>query len=65
MAQFSITIPFIDQVEELLADRVETYRYLVCGNYKVLYVVNEIQKHINISDVFDARQNPIKIKRKK
>ena len=39
------------------------HRYLVCGNYKIIYRFFENQ--IIISDIFDARQYPEKIKRNK
>ena len=55
----------IFQVEDLLIDRVEIYRYIVCDNHKIIYSVDTEQKLIKIADVFDTRQNPIKIKRNK
>ena len=53
----------IGQVEELLKDRKSTFRYLVYKNYKIIYWVNREKNQIEINDVFDARQNPLKIKR--
>ena len=53
------------QIEDLLVDRDDTYRYIVCDNYKIIYSVNIALKLIKIADVFDTRQNPIKIKRTK
>ncbi len=44
--------------EELLKHKKEEYRYLVEGNYKIIY---KIDKNIFILDVFDCRQNPEKI----
>jgi len=41
----------------------QKYRYLVIGNYKVIY--NFVQDEIRIVDIFDARQNPLKIEREK
>jgi len=41
----------------------QKYRYLVVGNYKVIY--NFVQDEIRIVDIFDARQNPLKIEREK
>jgi plasmid stabilization system protein ParE len=55
----------ISQREELLMDRENEYRYLVCKNYKIIYSVDTNAKQIKIADVFDSRQNPIKIKRTK
>lgn len=35
------------------------YRYVLSGNYKIIYKVED--SYIIITDVFDARQNPSKI----
>jgi plasmid stabilization system protein ParE len=49
--------------EELLEDLGEGHRCLIRGNYKVIYkIVNE---QLFITDVFDTRQNPERIKRNK
>lgn len=56
------TSHFIGQIEKLLKDRDLEYRYLVHNNYKLIYTVDMKEKLIKISDVFDTRQNPIKIK---
>lgn len=55
----------IGQTEELLKNRKEDFRYLVFKNYKIIYWINEKENRIEINDVFDTRQNPIKIKRTK
>jgi toxin ParE1/3/4 len=55
----------LTQVESLLLDRENNYRYLICKNYKIIYCINEEKKLIQITDVFDTRQNPKKIKRTK
>ena len=57
--------PEMFQIEELLIDREETYRYLICKNYKIIQSVDYKLKRIKIADVFDTRQNPVKIKRAK
>lgn len=57
--------PEITQVEDLLLDREIQYHYLVFRNYKLIYSINYEQKFIKITDVFDTRQNPVKIKRTK
>ena len=57
--------PEITQIEELLLDRENEYRYLICDNYKIVYSIDSKQKRIMIADVFDTRQNPAKIKRTK
>lgn len=55
----------IGQKEDLLLERSEGFRYLVYKNYKVIYFFNKEKNRIEISDVFDTRQNPVKIKRQK
>ncbi len=60
-----IKSPEISQIEELLLDRENEYRYLVCKNYKIIYSVNHKEKLIKIADIFDTRQNPVEIKRTK
>lgn len=54
---------FIGQIEELLSDRVQKYRYLIYKNYKIIYWMDEVNKIVFISHVFDTRQNPNKINR--
>ena len=54
------TVPFSGQKEELLAQYTEDFRYLIEGNYKLIYWKdNEL---ITIASVFDCRQNPDKLK---
>ena len=53
--------PNIGQKEELLKNRTQGFRYLVYKNYKIIYWYNTSEKWIEISDIFDTRQNPIKI----
>ena len=55
----------IGQIEELLTHRKENFRYLISTNYKIIYWINKDKQRIDIADVFDTRQNPVKIKRKK
>ena len=57
--------PEIGQKEELLADRPEGFRYLIHTNYKIIYWINAKSNRVEIIDVFDTRQNPIKIQRNK
>ncbi|QNF32044.1 type II toxin-antitoxin system RelE/ParE family toxin [Adhaeribacter swui] len=47
------------QREPLLANRPKEYRYLVEGNYKIIYWIDLTT--IYVSAVFDTRQNPEKI----
>ncbi|HET8804460.1 MAG TPA: type II toxin-antitoxin system RelE/ParE family toxin [Aequorivita sp.] len=53
--------PEIGQLEELLKSRKEEFRYLIYKNYKIIYWVNYKENRIEINDVFDTRQNPVKI----
>lgn len=46
--------------EELLKNYSEDFRYLVEGNYKIIYWINN--NIITISSVFDCQQNPEKMK---
>lgn len=55
------THPEIGIRENLLSDRVQEFRYLITGNYKILYYVNAKAKRVVIANVYDTRQNPIKI----
>lgn len=57
--------PKVGQIEELLINREHEFRYLIFKNYKVIYWINEIEGQIEINDVFDTRQNPLKIERTK
>lgn len=55
----------IGVVDELLKTRAEQYRYLVSANYKIIYSIDQENRLIKIADVFDTRQNPIKLIRQK
>jgi toxin ParE1/3/4 len=55
------TSPLAGPKEELLSNYPEDYRYLVEGNYKIIYWKKE--NLITIASVFDCRQNPTKIKK--
>lgn len=57
--------PNIGQIEELLIEREQGFRYLIYKNYKIIYWINKDKSCVEISDVFDARQNPIKLNRNK
>lgn len=57
--------PEAGQSEVLLKDRATKYRYIVYRKYKIIYSVDFEHFLIKIADVFDTRQNPIKIKREK
>ena len=51
--------PFLGQAEPHLIHRPEGIRYVLQGNYKILYSVFE--ERIMILDVFDTRMNPSKM----
>ena len=55
--------PHIGQKEELLSDRPQNFRYLVFKNYKIIYWINQNKNRIDIINVFDTRQNPMKMKK--
>ncbi len=57
--------PFIGEIEDILRERKLEYRYLIYTNYKIIYTVDIPLKLVKISDIFDSRQNPIKINRLK
>ena len=54
--------PLIGAVEENLTDLGQGHRYIVVDNYKIIYRV--IQLDIYITDIFDCRQNPKKMKKR-
>ncbi len=51
--------PRIGQTEELLNHKKEEIRYLVEGNYKIVYFIDK--NYVIIATVFDCRQNPKKL----
>lgn len=51
--------PLSGQVETNIQKLGEDHRYLVEGNYKIIY--KRIREGILITDVFDTRQDPVKI----
>jgi len=53
------TQPKSGQIEPSLNRMNEGHRYLVRGNYKIIY--KEVEEGILITDIFDTRQNPSKI----
>jgi plasmid stabilization system protein ParE len=55
--------PLTGQKEEMLNDRSEGFRYLIYKNYKIIYWINQSSQKIEIVDVFDTRQDPLKIKK--
>jgi toxin ParE1/3/4 len=53
--------PLIGAEEENLQDLKQGHRYIVEGNYKIIYRI--IGEEIFITDIFDWRQNPTKMKK--
>lgn len=51
--------PYVGQKEELLTERKYEFRYLLEGNYKIIYWLDG--KYVKIASVFDCRQNPDKM----
>ncbi len=52
------THPSTGQIEKTLQQLGEKHRYLVRGNYKIIY--KKVEEGILITDVFDTRQDPAK-----
>ncbi|MES2545731.1 MAG: type II toxin-antitoxin system RelE/ParE family toxin [Bacteroidota bacterium] len=57
--------PNIGQIELSIENRTKEFRYIIFKHYKIIYWINLKNKSIEIFDVFDSRQSPIKIKRTK
>lgn len=55
------THPKTGQEEETLSFLQEGHRYLVQGNYKIIYKLKDNTAHV--TDVFDSRQDPQKLKK--
>ena len=47
--------------EDLLTNRSQEFRFLIVKNYKIIYWIDYEFSIINISMVFDTRQNPDKV----
>jgi plasmid stabilization system protein ParE len=52
--------PEIGQIEPQLEKLKLCYRRIICGNYKIIYRIQE--DIIYITDIFDARRNPDEMK---
>jgi plasmid stabilization system protein ParE len=53
--------PLSDSIEKLLLNLEEGHRYIIRGNYKIIYKIQN--KKLFITDIFDTRQDPESIKR--
>jgi len=57
--------PEIGQIEPLLKNRTNEFRYLVHQTYKIIYWINYDKNRVEIIDIFSTHQHPEKIKRTK
>ena len=55
--------PKLGQIELYLEQLNEGHRYLIEGNYKIIY--KQVKEGILITDVFHTRQDPIELERNK
>ncbi|AZA73919.1 type II toxin-antitoxin system RelE/ParE family toxin [Chryseobacterium indoltheticum] len=54
-----ISNPESGQLEFYLESLNQNHRYILEGNYKIIYRI--VESNIVINDIFDVRQNPIKM----
>jgi plasmid stabilization system protein ParE len=52
--------PYLGTKEKLLSEYPQEYRFLLVGNYKVIYQIQHFT--IFISSIFDCRRNPEELK---
>ena len=57
--------PDLGQIELALEGLKIEYRYILFKSFKIIYSLDHQSKQIKIADVFDTRQDPEKLKRKK
>ena len=60
-----INQPNLGKVEQYLVGSSREFRSLIHSNYKIIYWINHDKNQIEIVDVFDCRQEPLKINRTK
>lgn len=60
-----INTPRIGQREISLEYKNIEYSYIIESNYKIIYSINDESLQVRIVDIFDTRQNPLKIEREK
>ncbi|TRX38097.1 type II toxin-antitoxin system RelE/ParE family toxin [Flavobacterium sp. ZT3R18] len=58
-------LSFVGKIEELLVDRKEDFRFFFYDNYKIIFYVDLEKNLVEIVDIFDCCQEPLKIKRTK
>ena len=52
--------PHLGPIEEQLQELVQGHRYLVTGNFKIIYRI--VDQTVYVTDVFDTRQDPDSMK---
>lgn len=57
--------PELGSKEPYLSHLQTEYRYILHKSFKIIYSIDTSEYQIRIADVFDTRQNPEKLKRKK
>ena len=55
--------PKAGRKEDLLEDRPQEFRFIIVKNYKIIYWIDYEFNIINVSMVFDTRQNPKQIEK--
>lgn len=53
----------ISDKQKILAERLQAFRYIIHQNYKIIYWIDELNEMILVSNIFDTRQNPVKLNR--
>ena len=59
-AESLINFPFSGQTEPMLSSQRKDYRRLTISHYKIIYFIE--QETVFITDIFDSRQDPNKMK---
>ena len=54
-----VVLPSIGTIEPNLVHLKLSYKFIVCGNYKIIFRVTEDKLYV--TDIFDCRQEPRKI----
>ncbi|TNF28222.1 MAG: type II toxin-antitoxin system RelE/ParE family toxin [Bacteroidetes bacterium] len=54
--------PFIGQIEPILEDLKLKHRRIIVGHFKVVYRIIEEQNTVLVTDIFDSRQDPAKMR---
>ncbi len=54
--------PYLGQIEFTLEELGQGHRYLVEGHYKIIYFIDTANQLVVITNIFDTRQDPSKLK---